>query len=112
MLSNNILFKSLFWTGVLVLTAKLFDLDGAQAGSSWAPPKGILYKNQQPRGPANPYFLKGRWGNVQKLTIRHSWNVTASHRYDQVIEAMCRTFRHRGFGDRRVFLPRKRVRTA
>ncbi len=58
------------------LTIKLFDLDGVQAGSSWAPAKSIIYKNRPPPGPSNPvgntYFLDKRWGNIQSLTIRHS----------------------------------------
>lgn len=54
-------------TGAADMTDVLFDLDGVAGGSTWRPPKGVIYLNRQPPALLNPvganWYVGGRWQN-------------------------------------------------
>ena len=49
------------------MTDVLFDLDGVAGGSTWRPPKGVIYLNRQPPALLNPvganWYVGARWQN-------------------------------------------------
>jgi len=52
--------------GVEAMTDVLFDLDGQAGGSSWRPPKGVIYLNRPAPHGVNPvagrfWYVGGRW---------------------------------------------------